>query len=150
MTCLVLDASALLVLLRGEPGAERVAEWLGIIPTVRNRSNAFPRQLVISAVNYAEILTKTVEQFSASEPVTTFIRRLSIEVVPFDESQAIATFALCGFANLSSIGIQLGGIGALRTPGTGGWVVAGTGPPCPAGACPRAPAHRRGPGAPAR
>src|SRR6201998_2656738 len=28
-------------------------------------------------------------------------------------SFTIATFALCGFANLSSIGIQLGGIGAL-------------------------------------
>jgi len=26
---------------------------------------------------------------------------------------AIATFALCGFANFSSIGIQIGGIGAL-------------------------------------
>ena len=25
----------------------------------------------------------------------------------------IASFALCGFANISSIGIQLGGIGAL-------------------------------------
>jgi CNT family concentrative nucleoside transporter len=25
----------------------------------------------------------------------------------------IATFALCGFANFSSIGIQIGGIGAL-------------------------------------
>ena len=28
-------------------------------------------------------------------------------------SFAIATFALCGFANFSSIGIQIGGIGAL-------------------------------------
>ena len=28
-------------------------------------------------------------------------------------SLTIATFALCGFANLSSIGIQIGGIGAL-------------------------------------
>ncbi len=28
-------------------------------------------------------------------------------------SEVIATFALCGFANLSSIGIQIGGIGAL-------------------------------------
>src|SRR5204863_9244009 len=28
-------------------------------------------------------------------------------------SVTIATFALCGFANLSSIGIQIGGIGAL-------------------------------------
>ncbi len=30
-----------------------------------------------------------------------------------DRSFTIATFALCGFANLSSIGIQIGGIGAL-------------------------------------
>ena len=28
-------------------------------------------------------------------------------------SEVIATFALCGFANLSSIGIQIGGIGAI-------------------------------------
>ena len=28
-------------------------------------------------------------------------------------SFTIATFALCGFANFSSIGIQIGGIGAL-------------------------------------
>jgi len=28
-------------------------------------------------------------------------------------SFTIATFALCGFANLSSIGIQIGGIGSL-------------------------------------
>jgi CNT family concentrative nucleoside transporter len=30
-----------------------------------------------------------------------------------ERSVTIATFALCGFANFSSIGIQLGGIGAL-------------------------------------
>lgn len=30
-----------------------------------------------------------------------------------DRSKTIATFALCGFANFSSIGIQIGGIGAL-------------------------------------
>jgi CNT family concentrative nucleoside transporter len=30
-----------------------------------------------------------------------------------DRSVAIATFAVCGFANLSSIGIQIGGLGAL-------------------------------------
>jgi len=28
-------------------------------------------------------------------------------------SVTIATFALCGFANISSIGIQIGGLGAL-------------------------------------
>ena len=31
-----------------------------------------------------------------------------------DRSVVICSFALCGFANISSIGIQLGGIGALR------------------------------------
>ena len=31
----------------------------------------------------------------------------------FDKSRIIATFALCGFANFSSIAIQIGGIGAL-------------------------------------
>src|SRR3989442_1455222 len=31
-------------------------------------------------------------------------------------SFTIATFALCGFANLSSVGIQIGGIGALAPP----------------------------------
>jgi CNT family concentrative nucleoside transporter len=31
----------------------------------------------------------------------------------YDRSVVIASFALCGFANISSIGIQLGGIGAL-------------------------------------
>jgi concentrative nucleoside transporter, CNT family len=30
-----------------------------------------------------------------------------------DRSFIIATFALCGFANFSSIGIQIGGLGAL-------------------------------------
>ena len=36
-----------------------------------------------------------------------------LRAVLHPRSFAIATFALCGFANLSSIGIQLGGIGAL-------------------------------------
>ncbi len=31
----------------------------------------------------------------------------------------MATFALCGFANLSSIGIQIGGIGPLAPERTG-------------------------------
>jgi len=38
---------------------------------------------------------------------------LKVKDVLMDRSFAIASFALCGFANISSIGIQLGGIGAL-------------------------------------
>jgi concentrative nucleoside transporter, CNT family len=36
-----------------------------------------------------------------------------LRAVLVPRSFTIATFALCGFANLSSIGIQIGGIGAL-------------------------------------
>ena len=36
-------------------------------------------------------------------------------------SFTIATFALCGFANFSSIGIQMGGIGALAPNKSGDW-----------------------------
>jgi len=43
--------------------------------------------------------------------------RIKAELDP--KSFTIATYALCGFANFSSIGIQIGGIGALapnKTP----------------------------------
>ncbi|HXW54999.1 MAG TPA: nucleoside transporter C-terminal domain-containing protein [Candidatus Cybelea sp.] len=38
---------------------------------------------------------------------------MAVSHIISDRSFTIATFALCGFANLSSIGIQIGGIGAL-------------------------------------
>ena len=38
---------------------------------------------------------------------------LKLKDALMDRSFVIASFALCGFANISSIGIQLGGIGAL-------------------------------------
>ena len=46
MTSVVLDASALMALLRSEPGADIVAKSL--------------KDAVISAVNYSEILKKTI------------------------------------------------------------------------------------------
>lgn len=46
-----------------------------------------------------------------------------------ERAESITTFALCGFANLSSIGITLGGLGecdlypmCLGTQGMGSWV----------------------------
>ena len=36
-----------------------------------------------------------------------------------DKTVVMTTFALCGFANLSSIGIQIGGIGPLAPERTG-------------------------------
>jgi CNT family concentrative nucleoside transporter len=36
-----------------------------------------------------------------------------------DRSRAIATYALCGFSTLASIGVQLGGIGSLAPERSG-------------------------------
>lgn len=77
----VLDASALLALVHGEPGGERV-------------SVALSHGSAISAANLAEVLTKLVER---GEPVESALQLLgdygilgqSLFVFPLDESRAI-------------------------------------------------------------
>ncbi len=46
---------------------------------------------VISAVNYSEILKKTIERGGPSAAIAEFIRDLAVEIVPFDEVQAAGT-----------------------------------------------------------
>lgn len=70
----VLDASALLAFLRGEPGAEKVASVL-----TRSR---------ISAVNLVETMSKMVEYGKLLDEVSFQIERLRIPVIPFDAAQA--------------------------------------------------------------
>jgi nucleoside permease NupC len=50
-----------------------------------------------------------VNEFVAYEELSVMIDAGTLT----DRSQVIATYALCGFANFGSIGIQLGGLGAL-------------------------------------
>jgi CNT family concentrative nucleoside transporter len=45
--------------------------------------------------------------------IVAFLRLREVSMTLDPRSYAIATFALCGFANLGSIGIQIGGLGAL-------------------------------------
>ena len=45
--------------------------------------------------------------------IVAYIKLAEVQSLIDPRSHAIATFALCGFANFSSIGIQIGGIGAL-------------------------------------
>lgn len=80
MTSVVLDASALLAFLRSEPGADKVASALA--------------DAVISAVNYSEVLKKTLERGGEIEAAADFIRGLSVAIIPFDEEQAAASAAL--------------------------------------------------------
>lgn len=80
MTSVVLDASALIAVLRNEPGADVVREHLA--------------DAVISAVNYSEILKKTIERGGSSDVAQAFLRNLGLQIIPFDEAQAVACAAL--------------------------------------------------------
>ena len=80
MTSVVLDASALLAFVRSEPGADVVAKHL---------SNA-----LLSAVNYSEVLKKTIERGGLIKPIGDLVQRLSIVIVPFDTVQAVTSAEL--------------------------------------------------------
>ena len=76
----MLDASALLAYLFGEPGAEEVSALLG-------------ETCAISAVNFAEVLSKISDYGKKSEEAAGLMERQgltgsAILVLPFDESQA--------------------------------------------------------------
>ena len=74
MTSVVLDASAVLAIVNAEPGADLVRASLA--------------GAIMSAVNYSEVLKKTVEHGGAVEDAAAFVRGLSIAVIPFDEALA--------------------------------------------------------------
>jgi PIN domain nuclease of toxin-antitoxin system len=76
----VLDASALLVLLNREPGTEQVAE-------------ALPGA-AISAINLAEVIGKLTEAGMPEENLREALEGLNLEVVPFDEADAYAVGSL--------------------------------------------------------
>lgn len=80
MASAVLDASALLAFLNSEPGADIVRGAL--------------HDAIISAVNYSEVLKKTIERNGSAERVSGIIRDLSVAIIPFDDAQAAATAAL--------------------------------------------------------
>jgi len=80
VTSVVLEASALLAVLNAEPGADVVRAAL---------ANA-----IISAVNYSEVLKKTIERGGGIREAAAIIRDLSVAVIPFDEEHAAASAEL--------------------------------------------------------
>jgi PIN domain nuclease of toxin-antitoxin system len=80
VTSTVLDASALLAFLNSEPGAEVVR---GVL-----------HDAIISAVNYSEILKKTIERNGSPERVSNIIRDLAVAIIPFDEAHAAVAATL--------------------------------------------------------
>jgi PIN domain nuclease of toxin-antitoxin system len=76
----VLDASAVLALVHGEPGHQEVVRLLG--------------DAAISSVNLSEVAAKLIEKGLAIKSIRPDLLALGLEVVPFDEALAFRTAEL--------------------------------------------------------
>ncbi len=76
MTEWVLDASAVLAFLVGEPGGERI----DLLPAA---------ECAISAVNFAEVVSKLVERGVVGDELEAVIRDLGFVTVDFDRELAV-------------------------------------------------------------
>jgi ribonuclease VapC len=88
----VLDASALLALLHGEPGSHKVAE---------NVPGA-----VIGAVNLSEVVSKLIERGVPEQAVRSALRQVELEIHPFGEDLAFQAGVLR--LTTRSAGLSLG------------------------------------------
>ena len=93
----VLDASAVLALLKREPGAERVRAVLD--------------RATIGAVNAAEVQSKLVDLGFSRHEAEARIRILGCSILAFNEAQAIETGSLIALTR--SVGLSLGGRACL-------------------------------------
>jgi ribonuclease VapC len=73
---IVLDASALLALVHGEPGADRVKAALPVA--------------ALSSANLAEVVSKLVERRMPPAEITELLQDLDLDLHPFDEALAFA------------------------------------------------------------
>ena len=78
----VLDASAILAVIQGEPGAKMVTAAL--------------QDALILTVNYAEVVSKLVELGSSYQDADNAVQKLAVPVIDFDLSLARRTGALRG------------------------------------------------------
>ena len=87
----VLDASALLALLQGEPGAE-------VIEALLDRS-------AISAVNWSEVVQRLLRRGLALADVAPDLGALDLAVVPFDAEQAETAADLEGVTRAAGLSL---------------------------------------------
>jgi PIN domain nuclease of toxin-antitoxin system len=80
----VLDGSALIALVHGEPGSETVRAAIGAS--------------VVSAVNLSETIAKLVRAGGEPGLVERYLRGLQLEIVPWDEELAWESRDLCSLA----------------------------------------------------
>lgn len=92
MASVVLDSSALLAYFNGEKGADAVAEIIG--------------DALVSAVNYAEVVTKLVERGGSLERARAALGIVDLDVVDFSRSLAEQAGGLV--SRTGSKGLSLG------------------------------------------
>jgi PIN domain nuclease of toxin-antitoxin system len=89
---IVLDSSAILAHLNGEPGSERAVPFFG--------------EALISAVNLAEVVTKLAEHGASLNLIRAGLSRYGLQIAAFDEELAERTGALR--AKTKAFGLSLG------------------------------------------
>lgn len=92
MSAVVLDASALLAMLKDEAGGDAVA---AVIPGAR-----------ISAVNHAEVVSHFIHAGMPAAAVAAMLRALPLDIVPADAALGHAAGALR--ATTAALGLSLG------------------------------------------
>lgn len=97
MASSVLDASALLALLQGEPGADAVASVVG--------------DAVIVSVNLAEVLGKLMELGQPRDAALRAIGQTAVQIVAFDGVMAIEAGEMIPVARRA--GLSLGDVACL-------------------------------------
>jgi ribonuclease VapC len=90
----VIDASAVLALLLGEGGADAVATHL------------LEDEVVIGAVNYAEVCTRLFDSGACASEVHLAWQQLAVPVLPLQEETALAAAGLR--ASTKKLGLSLG------------------------------------------
>jgi len=87
---IVLDASALLVMLLKEPGHEKVAQK---VPQSQ------------SAVNFSEVLARLVREGLSPDEASTRLTELGLTVISFDQTQATNAASIREHARASGLGL---------------------------------------------
>lgn len=80
MTDAVLDASAVLALIWGEPGADKVADRIAVC--------------LLSSVNLSEVAAKLADRGAPPDAVRELLDKLPCRIVPLDRELALAAAAL--------------------------------------------------------
>lgn len=104
---IVLDASAVLAVIWNEPGSDMVLDRI--------------EGAVMSAVNYAEVLTKIADRGVEEKPAKTLLASLAIDAIGFDKAQAETVSQLR--SQTRHLGLSLGDRACIALAMTKGWPV---------------------------